>query len=105
MRLRDHFLSEKLECFLARQRLRDPIINALDTAEVFVPEDWHIGEHRQGVDLGGRRIIKEEVSVPDAHPRLLAERGVEVRHGTLENAARRATKTRIVIVSHLSEGC
>src|SRR6267154_1709078 len=92
MRLRHHFLSEKLERFLPRQRLRDPVINALDTAEVFVPEDWHIREHGQGIDRGRRGFRREDMSVSNAHPRLLAERGVEVRHGALENAARRATK-------------
>ena len=45
------------------------------------------------------------MSVANAHPGLLAERGVEVRHGALENAARRTTQSRIVLVSHLRKRC
>src|SRR6267154_6028360 len=93
MRLRHHFLPEELKCFLARERLRDPIVDALDTAEVFVPEDRHVREHRQGINRWRRRFRSKHVSVANAHPGLFAERGVEVRHGALENAARRATQS------------
>src|SRR5712671_778544 len=56
MRLRDHLLSEELHRFLTRKCLGDPIVNALDSAEVLVPEDRHVCEHRQGIDRWRRRL-------------------------------------------------
>src|SRR5450830_165527 len=71
VRLRHHFLSEELEHLLAREWLRDPVVDALDTAEVLVPEDRHVGEHRKGIDRWRGGFRRKHVRVADPHPRLL----------------------------------
>jgi len=70
---------------------------------VLVPEDRHVREHRQREDRRRRRLRRENVRIADPHPRLFAERRVQIGDGSLEDPPRRAAQSRIVFVSALGE--
>ena len=80
------------------------MVDALDFTEMLVTENRHVGQHRQRVDRGRRRLGGEHVRVADAHPRLLAERGFEIDDSTLENSTSRTAQARIVLIAHLRQG-
>ena len=99
----EQLIPHHLDGFLARPRLRDPLVDRLDRRVILRPQQRQVRQQVQRVDRRRIRIGRQHLLVAHTNERLLSQRRLEELERAIEDALGHAAEARIGFVARLRQ--